>query len=149
MASELLGVKELQAKLRKMADPKDQAKALRASVSAPQHKTAKVARANISKISPGKRQDHRTYLGRIVSAGFASRNVIVRTALNRAKTAAWSKLGVRKEAYYAINFFELGTAKLPRQPWLVPAFEQRRSGALSDMAASLKKSVLKYTRRSA
>lgn len=149
MASELLGVAELQRKLKKMADPKDQAKALRASVSVPQHKTAKVARANLARISPGKRQDHRTYLGRIVSAGFASRNVIVRTALNRAKTAAFSKLGVRKEAFYAINFFELGTSKMGAQPWLRPAFEGRRSAALKDMADSLRKSVTKYARRGA
>lgn len=145
MAAELEGARELSAKLTKMADPKKAALALKSSVAKPQQKTARVARANLGRISPGKTLFHRTYKGRIVSQGFAARNVTVRTAINKQKTAAWASLGVRKEAFYAINFFELGTATIGKQPWLVPAFESQRSPALKSMTDDLRKSVLRYT----
>lgn len=146
MASELIGVAELHRKLRRLGDPKQQAQALKSSVAKPMQKVARVARSNLARISPGQALFHRTYRGRIVSAGFAARNVVVRTSINRAKTAAFAKLGVRKEAFYAINFFELGTATIGKQPWLVPAFESQRSAALSGIAADLRKSVLKLAK---
>lgn len=146
MAGELEGVAELSAKLTRMASPKDNAKALKASVAQPMQKVARVARANLARVSPGKAPFHRTYLGRIVSTGFASRSVVVRTSINRSKTAAFAKLGVRKEAFYAINFFELGTATIGKRPWLVPAFESQRSPALAGITESLRKSVLKYAK---
>lgn len=148
MASELLGVAELSRKLTRLGTPREQGKALKDSVAKPMQKVARLARANLARLSPGKAPFHRTYLGRIVSAGFASRNVIVRTSLNRSKTAAFSKLGVRKEAFYAINFLELGTATIGRQPWLVPAFESQKSAALSNLTAQLRQSVLKLAKGS-
>jgi len=33
-------------------------------------------------------------------------------------------LGVRPEAFYAIQFIELGTSKIPKRPWLEPAFRK-------------------------
>jgi hypothetical protein len=33
-------------------------------------------------------------------------------------------LGVRPEAFYAVQFIELGTSKIPKRPWLEPAFRQ-------------------------
>lgn len=146
MASELLGARELSAKLTAMADPKKAAQALKASVAKPMQKVARVARGNLTRISPGKAPFHRTYQGRLVSAGFASRNVIVRTSINRSKTAAFAQLGVRKEAFYAINFFELGTATIGAQPWLVPAFDAQRSATLSGVTASLRESVTKHAK---
>ncbi len=146
MAHELTGVAELTRKLTRLGNPKEQAKALKDSVAKPMQKTARVARANLARLSPGKSPFHRTYLGRIVSAGFASRSVIVRTSLNRSKTAAFAKLGVRKEAFYAINFLELGTATIGKQPWLVPAFESSRSAALSGITSQLRTSVLKLAK---
>lgn len=149
VANELLGVRELTRKLQRMASPKENAQALKASVAKPAQRTARVARANIGKISPGRTPFHRTYKGRIVSRGFAARNVVVRTSLNRAKTAAFAKIGVRREAFYAVNFWEVGSANTPETRWLRPAFDSQRSAMLAGVAESLRQSVLKYTTRSA
>lgn len=143
MAIELQGVAELHAKLTRLASPKEGAKALRDSVATPMRVVRKVAKQNLGRVSPGIREWHRTYTGRIVQRGFAQRSVVVQTAINRSKTMAWSKLGVRKEAFYAVQFFELGTATIGRRPWLVPAFESQRSASLRSIGMTLKKHIEK------
>jgi hypothetical protein len=44
-------------------------------------------------------------------------------------------VGVQKEAFYAVQFLELGTSKIPKRPWLEPAFR----GAVSAVDAELQK----------
>lgn len=67
-------------------------------------------------------QAFRTYTGRLVGPGFASRNIRVISVLSKDKTSATAILGVRKEAYYAVQFLERGTSKMAAQPWLRPSF---------------------------
>jgi hypothetical protein len=143
MASELTGVAALVAQLRELGSPKEQAQALRASVTTPMNRVKAVARQNIAAISPGEADLHRTYKGRLVSAGFASRSLRVETTLSKDKQSATARLGVRREAFYAVQFFELGTAHIPRQPWLVPAFESSQSESLRLVGETLKKRILK------
>lgn len=147
MVSYVEGTKELVEKLRELASPKEQAAALRASVRVPMREVMRVARANIARISPGKRQWHRTYRGRFVTAGFASRNLRMIVVMSKDKQAAWSLLGVRKEAFYALQFFELGTAKIPSQPWLTPAFYQSRNQSIAGVGAELKKRIERIAKR--
>jgi len=141
------GTRELTKKLRELASPKEQAATLRAAVREPMKDVMRVARSNISRISPGKRQIHRTYKGRLVTAGFASRNLRMITKMSRDKQMAQSVLGVRKEAFYALQFFELGTAKIPRQPWLMPAFYQSRNQTLAKVGEAMKKRIERIARK--
>jgi hypothetical protein len=43
--------------------------------------------------------------------------------LSRDKKAASVIIGVRREAFYAINFVELTTSRRTGTPWLQPSFE--------------------------
>lgn len=141
MANDLEGYAELTKKLRELADPKQQAAALRESVRKPMNDVKKVAQANIAKISPGKTELHRTYKGRLVSAGFASRSLKVVVKLSKDKQSATALLGVKKEAFYALQFHELGTAYIPKNPWLVPAFESQKDPAVQKIGETLKKRI--------
>jgi HK97 gp10 family phage protein len=64
----------------------------------------------------------RTYKGRLKSPGFASRNVARASKISGDKRSVEVSLGVRKEAFYAVQFVELGYGKTPRRPWLEPSF---------------------------
>lgn len=141
------GTKELTEKLRELASPKEQAATLRAAVREPMKDVMRVAQSNIARISPGKRQIHRTYKGRLVTAGFAARSLRMITVMSRDKQMAQSVLGVRKEAFYALQFFELGTAKIPRQPWLMPAFYQSRNATLKKVGEVMKKRIERIARK--
>lgn len=147
MANELIGVAELTAKLQELADPSRTARAVRSALSTAMNPVKKVAKANLSKISPGKRQLHKTYKGRWVSAGFAARSLRVKTFANRQKTKFSAALGVSREAFYAVTFFELGTSKLAKQPWLRPAFDATKQVALKSFSATLKKRVESIARK--
>lgn len=148
MANEYVtGTKELTAKLRELGSAKEQAATLRAAVREPMQDVMRVAQSNIGRISPGARQIHRTYKGRLVSAGFAARNLRLIVVMSKDKEAAWSLLGVRKEAFYALQFFELGTAKIPRQPWLMPAFYQSRNASLAKLGEVMKERIEKIARK--
>lgn len=73
----------------------------------------------------------KTYKGRRVAPGFASRSIAIRAFLARTRDFVKVALGVRNEAFYAVQFIELGTSKIPKRPWLEPAFR----GAISSVDA--------------
>lgn len=141
MASDLEGYAELTKQLKMLADPKQQTAALKESVRKPMNDVKKAAQANIAAISPGKTELHRTYKGRLVSAGFAARSLKVVVKMSKDKQAATAILGVKKEAFYALQFHELGTAYISKQPWLVPAFEAQKDPAVRKIGDTLKKRI--------
>lgn len=141
MATMIEGVAALTRQLKELGDPKAQAATLRASVRVPMNAVATKARANIASFSPGQTDIHRTYKGRLVGAGFAARNIRVKIRLSRDKEAAFAFLGVAPEAFYALQFFELGTAHIAKQPWLLPAFESSQGSIVESMAAELRKRI--------
>lgn len=138
MTSSLEGVADLTAKLRALASPKEQAATLRAAVRTPMREVMRLAKVNIARVSPGQRPLHRTYKGRIVSAGFAARNVRMIVKMSKDKQKAQAILGVRAEAFYALQFLELGTAKIASRPWLQPAFSQSRDQVVRLVGETLK-----------
>lgn len=146
MADELIGVAELTRKLKLLGDPKQQRKALRQSVTVPMRRVMKAAKINLERVSPGVAEFHKTYTGRIVTRGFAQRSVRLRVSVTKKLTAAFAKLGVLKEAYYAVSFFERGTAKLGARPWLVPAFEVNRENSLRLVGQTLKENIEKIAK---
>lgn len=141
MATDLEGYAELSKQLSALADPKQQASALRESVRKPMNQVKKAAQASIAQISPGKTDIHRTYKGRLVGAGFASRSLRVVVKMSKNKQSATALLGVRKEAFYAVQFHELGTAYISKRPWLVPAFEAQKDPAIRGIGDVLKKRI--------
>lgn len=122
---------------------------LRSAVREPMKDVAKKAKANISAFSPGKAEVHRTYLGNWVGAGFASRSILLRVKLT--KQGAVAVLGVAKEAFYAISFFEIGapSAGIPAQPWLVPALESSKEEMIRKCGAAMRSRIENIWRRRA
>jgi len=150
MTSAVIGAAELHKALTDLADftTAEWKTALRGAVRKPMNQVMRRARANIAKISPGKTLIHKTYRGRQVGAGFASRNLRMVVKLGRNGTAR-AILGVRAEAFYALQFFEKGTAYIPQQPWLVPALEASKDGAVQEVGAAMKKTIDAIARRRA
>jgi hypothetical protein len=55
-------------------------------------------------------------------------------------------MGVRREAFYAVQFLEFGTAKIPKNPWLRPAFASAQSQVQGKMVADLRRRLQKIAR---
>lgn len=92
---------------------------------------------------------HRTYKGRTVEPGFAQQNVRLKTWVSKDKSAATAMVGVSPEAYYVLQFIELGTSKLPAAPWLTPAFESNKDAAVKQVARELRERIERIARRRA
>jgi hypothetical protein len=124
---------------------------LRAAVNAPAKRVIAQAKTNIAKISPGKTPAHRTYLGRIVAAGFAARSIRMKIHVVPRQGRAFAFIGVLKEAFYAISFFEFGLpAKgIPREPWLSTALESQQQSAVSETNKHLLRRIKAIARRRA
>lgn len=86
---------------------------------------------------------HRTYKGRLVGPGFASRNIRVITTVSADRNKASAIMGVRREAFYATQFVETrkGKSKDKGRPWLEPAMRQTQSEQLAALSAQLKKRI--------
>jgi hypothetical protein len=122
---------------------------LRAAVSTPAKKVVTQAAANIAKISPGKAESHKTYTGRIVAAGFASRNIRMKIKLDTKRGIATAFIGVVKEAFYAISFFELGVPSrgIARDPWLVPALNGRLKSSVDEVGEAILKCITSIAKK--
>lgn len=79
----------------------------------------------------------RTYKGRLRTPGFAKRNVS-RKAVLHDEGGVSVMLGVKPEAFYAIQFHEFGTSSIPRNPWLEPAFRASLPAVNARFRARLK-----------
>lgn len=137
--SNVEGLRELDAKLKALADPKINSQVLRAGAVAGMRKVLARAKATV----PVGTVAHKTYKGRIVAPGFASRSLRVKGTVSRDKTRAYALLGVRPEAFYAVQFIELGTAKMPARPWLRPAFEASQDVAVAALRDAMVKRLEK------
>jgi HK97 gp10 family phage protein len=62
------------------------------------------------------------------------------TALNRRKGRVGKKYNTQGEAYYW-RFLEFGTAKMSKKPFLRPAFEENKQGAVDIMKERLRKAI--------
>lgn len=90
----------------------------------------------------------KTYKGRLVTPGFASRNVAMRARIYRDGNGVRVSLGVRNEAFYAVQFIELGTSKIPKRPWLEPAFRQSIAAIDARLKTELRRAIDAAVRRS-
>lgn len=102
---------------------------------------------------------HKTYKGRWVAPGFTRRSVRKKTAIENGKVVV--RVGVRKEAYYAVQFLEEGigpvterTYNRPRRAvsirpysikgrhWLTPALTDNTGPVLNRFTTTLRRKVL-------
>lgn len=149
MSQKLKGAKELDAKLRQLAAEgggKD-AKVLRGAMRAAMQIPLKAAKAEAATLNESG-EAHRTYKGRLVAPGFASRNLRIVTVGGRSGGGKFrTVLGVRREAFYAVNFMELGTARIARRPWLEPAFSASAGATVDRFADVMRKRIEQIARK--
>ena len=144
MASELIGAKELSAKLDRLS-AKLRGSVLRKAANNAVKPVIAAARSNLSSVvkhNPPLRL-HKTYKGRLVAPGFAERNVAAKVSISRDRRAVFAKIGVRSEAFYAINFVELNTSRRHGTPWLRPAFESTQGSQLTAFVDVFRREILK------
>jgi predicted transcriptional regulator len=86
---------------------------------------------------------HRTYKGRLVAPGFSSRNTRIVTKADPSGTIVSAALGVRKEAFYAVQFIEreLGRSKHTAQPSLRAAMASTQNEQQAALAAKLRERI--------
>lgn len=144
MANPLEGVRELTGKLTELG-AKLAGKELRGTAKAALEIAEHKARATM----PQGTQPHYTYRGRLVSPGYALSTLHIETVLNKKRGAAVAILGVGREAFYAVQFQELGTRFQQAQPWLRPAFETSQEPMLEKIATDLRQRVEKIAKRRA
>lgn len=132
------GIKGLSAQLLELADL-DAGKVTRAAVSQAGTVVVRVARQNI----PTNDRDYLqyTYTGRKVAPGFAKANIAKKTKLSRDGRTANVFVGVKPEAFYAVQFVELGTSKQAKQPWLEPAFRSTQNLQIARFGQVLKRKI--------
>ena len=108
------GLGELQAKLSAM-ESKTSQKALRSALM--QSATPMVRKLRAA--APVGTRAHRTNRGRLVAPGFLRRSVAKSSKLIRSEnsTVAVVFIGVKKEAYYGIQFLDRGTKYIRKMPW--------------------------------
>lgn len=90
---------------------------------------------------------HRTYKGRLVAPGFSKRSIRIVTRLDKNGTTASVALGVRKEAFYAVLFEELGTSKMAARPWLRPSLQSTQEQQQTILASKLRERIERIAKK--
>lgn len=144
MASQLQGVKELTSKITELG-AKFASKEIKGVVNVAMGEALHAARTTI----PVGTIAHRTYRGRIVSPGYALSTLHIETKLDKRTGSAIAFLGVKREAFYAVQFLELGTAKMAARPWLRPAFVSSQDSMLQAIGDEMRKRVERIAKKRA
>lgn len=138
------GARELQSKIMELGKLEG-GKVLRAATLMATTPVRAQARKNI----PVGVDAHRTYKGRLVAPGFAKRNIARKAYLSYDKSTARALVGVNAEAFYALQFVELGTSKQQKQPWLEPAFRATQHEQIDKFGDAVRAKILKIAARNA
>lgn len=143
MAAQLEGVADLTAALNQVGVT-FAAKGLRSTVHGALELVEHRARARM----PQGTEPHKTWRGRLVSPGFALSTLHIESGFSKRTGTAFALLGVGREAFYVLQFVELGTRFHAAQPWLRPAFEFSAADVLRELGVVLKVQLEKATARS-
>lgn len=161
--SKIEGLKALSSKLSKLGQAAG-GKSLRSATNRALTPVVNKARAN----APVGTQAHQTHTGRIVAPGFLKRNVAKKVKISKDKTSVSGMVGVKPEAFYGVNFIELGwtpgkrtkgirallrrgtdnrtSTKVRANPWLEPAFESSQAETVNLFGKFLKEGIDKARR---
>ena len=137
--STLEGVAELTKQLNALKSL-DDGKAMRMAVRAGMKPAFEQAKATI----PVGSMPHRlsaTYGRLLVNAGYARNALRMITTINGAKNIASAIIGVRKPAFYASLFVEVGTRKMRAQPWLRRSLIDRRENCEEAFRAAMHRAL--------
>lgn len=94
-------------------------------------------------IIPVGTKPHRLQNGLLVNYGYAKSALRTISTINSAKNVASGILGVRKQAFYILQYIELGTRKMRAQPWIRRALNDSRDDAEEALRRSLVVSINK------
>jgi len=144
MATQLEGVAELTGQLTELG-ARLAARELRGTVKAALQKAEHRARSRI----PIGNEPHKTYRGRLVSPGYAVSTLHIEVKLNKRTGTVSASLGVGREAFYAVQFIELGTSKIQANPWLRPSFEESEDEMLRTIGDEMRARIDKIEKRRA
>jgi HK97 gp10 family phage protein len=117
----------------------EEGRALRRAVKA----GIKPALLRAQEIIPVGTRPHRLTNGLLVNYGYAKAALRTISTINGAKNIASGILGVRKLAFYILQFIQLGTRKTPAQPWIDRALLESRSDCEEAFRASIARAVEK------
>lgn len=134
------GTAQLIKQLKAMGN-KTQVKAMRNGLAAAARVVAKQAAQNI----PVGVEAHKTYRGVLVAPGFAKRSIVVRSFVNRRTGLISAVVGVRAQAFYAVQFVELERGKSTEKgkPWLTPAFESTQRAQMAAVEKALQRAIMR------
>jgi HK97 gp10 family phage protein len=80
---------------------------------------------------------------RLLAPGFLKRHVHMKTSY-RSKTGILRvRIGPGRDAFYGSQFIELGTSRIPKKPWLVPALVSKRKEAEEIFVQALRAAIAK------
>jgi HK97 gp10 family phage protein len=142
----LEGVAELTRQLQALASLED-GKALKRCVKSGINEAFKRAQqiipvgTQIHRAATTKRQKHFGIKGITVGPGFAKASLRTISTINAEKNIASGILSTRKAAYYAVQFLEFGTHKMPAHPWLRRSLLESRDAAEGALRNSLQVSI--------
>lgn len=142
MASQLEGVRELTAKLNELGVAVA-GKELRGTARG----AMKIVFDKAKAAMPVGSVPHATYKGNRVFPGFSKRSLRMLTRINKRTGSVEAIVGPRREAFYATQFTELGTSKMPARPWLRPAFESSQDPVLREIGSQMRKRLDRIAKR--
>lgn len=134
---QITGLDELNRAL-KVLQPKKQARAIRNAVRASMKPVEDEAKATV----PVGTVPHKTYRGRWVYPGYASNSLRRLSGTSKDKTRFYGVVGVRAEAFYAVQFWEWGSYGRRRTPWLSNAMDKKRKEASIELRNQLRKKII-------
>ncbi len=134
----IVGFDALAKKLQTLSNAAEIGKVLKSVV----HRAMVDTKKTAASLIPEGTVAHKTYKGRLVTPGFAKRSLRVVSRLDKKRGAAYAVLGVLAEAFYAIQFVELGTSKMPAQPWLRPAFAASKDPNIRKIAEGMRQWIV-------
>jgi len=94
--------------------------------------------------------DHRTYRGNLVAPGFTKRSITLVRFPRKNNNTALVAVGVKKSAYYAVQFVEQGHktkngGRVAPRPWLKKSYDQTVGAVPASFTSALRERVLKAT----
>lgn len=142
-ATSIQGVEQLAAQLKYLHEDALTVQILRKAVKA----GMELAYDKAVALLPASAEEHKSYKalkgGQVVlPPGYAKTAVRVITHARSDKLGMSAIMGVRKAAYYAVQFVEIGTSKQQAQPWLRPAMASTASAQADAVAETFKERVL-------
>ena len=136
--TQIKGLKQLSQALKELGAAAG-GKALRSAVGVAMTPVMQEARRNV----PVGTVEHKIHTGERVSPGFAKKSLRKRTRISRDKTRAVATVGLKGEAFYAVQFQEYSTYGRAPNKWLSNAMYRSRRTVERRLQEKLKENINK------